>query len=153
MLTELKKAIAMETANDDVNTDLADDSIKAEYLDDPEGAIIGAENDPEIKKFIEMIPESDDLDPVSEKEVNEIINNVAEATLLEDDVEDVRATDDESDTDEEPGEEIENDLDEDLEEGFDDFDFVTEASDDDFDDEDFDDLIDEFIEESSDDVE
>ena len=51
---------------------IADDDLRDTFLDDPEAAVIGAENDPGISKFIESIPEDDELEPLSNKDIEKI---------------------------------------------------------------------------------
>ena len=48
------------------------DDIKDEFLDDPEVMVIGAENDPKIAALIDKIPEDDDADEPTEKDLDKI---------------------------------------------------------------------------------
>lgn len=78
MLESLKRTIhdehfvtAMEAAEEKVLNN--DDDIKSAFLDDPEQLIDGAEDDPEIAKLVEKIPE--DIEPedeVTEKDIAKV---------------------------------------------------------------------------------
>lgn len=81
MLENLKKMIrsdsmptsVMEAAADRMRDD--DSDIRDAFLIDRDGVSIGAENDPEVEKFIERIPEYDDEEEISEDEMEEMIEN------------------------------------------------------------------------------
>lgn len=63
MLSELKKEIqrseAAEVLNEAMIGDAKDDAIKDALLDDIDFNVAGAENDPQIAKLVEEIPEYD----------------------------------------------------------------------------------------------
>lgn len=81
MLENLKKMIrddsiptsVMEAAADRLTDD--DSDIRDAFLIDKDGVTIGAEDDPEVEKFIERIPEYDDEEEISEEELENMIEN------------------------------------------------------------------------------
>lgn len=81
MLSNLR-SILNETNN--INPDASDHIISAisgqnvrdAFLTDPELLVIGSENDPTIKKFIASIPEDSEVEPVSQDEIDKIIENM-----------------------------------------------------------------------------
>lgn len=78
MLTNLKRSIRNEqfmTAMEAVEEKLINDEedIKGAFLDDPEQLVDGAENDPEIARLVDKIPE--DLEPedeITEKDIAKV---------------------------------------------------------------------------------
>lgn len=87
MLTNLKAMLeSAEDMIDDVY-DLAlaqgtDDDIKASFIDDPSIVVIGAENDPTIKKLIDAIPGSDDLSDIKNTDLNKLIESSIPETAI-----------------------------------------------------------------------
>lgn len=81
MLENLKRMIredsqptsVMEAAAERLIDD--DSDIRDAFLIDKDGVSIGAENDPEVDKFIDKIPEYDDEEEISESELEEMIEN------------------------------------------------------------------------------
>ena len=81
MLENLKKMIrddsnptsVMEAAADRLMDD--DSDIRDAFLIDKDGVTIGAEEDPEVEKFIERIPVYDDEEEISEAELEEMVEN------------------------------------------------------------------------------
>lgn len=51
---------------------IGNDDLRDTFLDDPNAAVIGAENDPKINKFIESIPEDDELEPLTNKDIEKL---------------------------------------------------------------------------------
>lgn len=55
-----------------ISENLEMDEVRNAFLDDPDSMSIGAENDPEIQKFIESIPVDDDDVSISEEELDKL---------------------------------------------------------------------------------
>lgn len=81
MLTELRKIMyqddcgsVLEAAADSV---VEDDNVRDAMLDDLDVAVMGAENDPEVKKLVDSIPiDDDDPDTMTEDDAKELIESV-----------------------------------------------------------------------------
>ena len=188
MLENLKRLInaestktVMEEAAEKVIVD-DDDSIKDAFLDDVETMVVGAENDPEIKKIVDTLPEvADEAEPVTQDDIKKMVESyVPESiihesfndTLIESDFSDLGVDDEPviesfdfdfdfdsleestNDPDLEPGETVEEDNsdDEDTEESFN-FDFDLDSVFESSDDDDDDDESDETGEEDNSDDE
>lgn len=90
MLTELRAMLAESTEvimDDDATLMLnavksENDYIKDAFLDDPDAIVIGGENDPTIKSFIEKIPEDDEIDPVTNKAIDKIVESMIPETNI-----------------------------------------------------------------------
>jgi uncharacterized protein (DUF1778 family) len=78
MLDRLKSDIARQKHNDFVmeaavkSASDHDSDIKDAFLDDPDMAVMGAENDPEIAKLVDQIPEYEGQDEVSDEEIERL---------------------------------------------------------------------------------
>lgn len=57
--------------------------IKDTFLNDPEVMTIGGENDPVIKKFIDNIPEDDEIEPITNKDIQKITESMIPETSIE----------------------------------------------------------------------
>lgn len=90
MLTELRAMLAESTEvimDDDATLMLSavkdeNDYIKDAFLDDPDAIVIGGENDPMIKSFIEKIPEDDATDPITNKDIDKIVESMIPETNI-----------------------------------------------------------------------
>lgn len=87
MLNELKEALRYDEERNFMmdalleNVNQAGEDIRDAFLDDPDYVVIGAENDPEIKALIDIIPEYSESDDEDVKEkVSSLVESVA-ATL------------------------------------------------------------------------
>lgn len=86
MLTELKRRILSERVQTCMETAVEmtmdeHDEIRDAFLDNPDKvAKFGAENDPKIEKLIEKIPETEDEDPMTRKELEECCDNYIPGT-------------------------------------------------------------------------
>lgn len=80
MLTDLRKRINAELLNADaleeaaIQTADASDDVKDRFIVDVDLDAIGGENDPEIEKLIDLIPEDEDGD-VSVDDIEDIVEN------------------------------------------------------------------------------
>lgn len=72
MLNEETKLDILSEAAKQVTTD-----VKDLFLDDPETALIGAEEDPEIAQLVNTIPEYDDHDEETEREIEKLTENLS----------------------------------------------------------------------------
>lgn len=79
MLDTLKEAIRRdsETLSDfELATENMEmDDIRSAFLDDPETLVIGAEEDPEIKRIVDQIPEDKSLDEPTESEIDKMVES------------------------------------------------------------------------------
>lgn len=167
MLENLKRLInaestktVMEEAAEKVIVD-DDDSIKDAFLDDVETMVVGAENDPEIKKIVDSLPEvADEAEPITQDDLKKmvesyvpesIIHESVNNTLIESDFSDLGVDDEPviesfdfdfdfdsleestNDPDLEPGETVEEDNSDDEEPEFDDDEGAEESFNFDFD--------------------
>lgn len=88
MLENLKRLIseesyktAMEEAAEQITTD--DDDIKDAFLDDIETMVVGSEEDPEIKKIVDDLPEvADEVEPVSQKDIEKMVESYVPETII-----------------------------------------------------------------------
>jgi hypothetical protein len=78
MLSGLRKDLNKQTQEDfaleaAVNSASGDDAdIKDAFLDDPDMAVLGAENDPEIAKLVGDLPEFDEQEECTEDDLDKI---------------------------------------------------------------------------------
>lgn len=131
MLTNLKAMLESADGVIDDVYDLAlaqgnDDDIKSSFIDDPSSVVIGAENDPVIKKLINAIPESDDMSDIKGADLNKLIESAIPETALSNSlrlyengslvIDDETIDEDEDDKDDETVDGELNDMTEDLSE-------------------------------------
>jgi hypothetical protein len=85
LLTELKKAILEHQEGNFPSEAILESttSVKDAFLDDPEAALIGAENDPAIKDLINDIPGYESGDEEAEKAIETLAESMTE-TVMED---------------------------------------------------------------------
>lgn len=81
MFNDLKKSIHKYKEQESVNDSVLENSVDVKdiFLNDPDIAVIGAENDPEIKKLVSNIPEYD----YDNEDIEEKVENVVENMLVE----------------------------------------------------------------------
>jgi|HigsolmetaAR204D_1030405.scaffolds.fasta_scaffold00539_17 hypothetical protein len=81
MFNDLKKSIHKYKEQESVNDSVLENSVDVKdiFLNDPDIAVIGAENDPEIKKLVSNIPEYDH----DNEDIEEKVENVVENMLVE----------------------------------------------------------------------
>jgi len=81
MFSDLKKSIHKYKEQESVNDSVLENSVDVKdiFLNDPDIAVIGAENDPEIKKLVSNIPEYDH----DNEDIEEKVENVVENMLVE----------------------------------------------------------------------
>lgn len=78
MFDTIKKSVSDPKIIDLMMESTTDDDIRDAFLDDPELIAVGGENDPEIDKFIETIPEDDDIEPVTNEDIDKIAESAYE---------------------------------------------------------------------------
>lgn len=79
MLKSLHQAIQESQTVDPIEEYLFEstsDAVKSAFLDDVEGAVLGAEEDSSLDKEISKIPEYEDADPEFEKKLEKVIESV-----------------------------------------------------------------------------
>lgn len=87
MLDGLKQDIAKQKSDEFVleaavaHASDDDGDIQDAFLDDPDLAVIGAENDPEIAKLIDDIPEYDDKENISDEDLEKMEESFIPETL------------------------------------------------------------------------
>lgn len=81
MLNNLKNAIKQEEMSNallESMTSATDSDVKDLFLDDISVAVLGAENDPEIKNLAQSIPEYDDHDEDVAAQVESLVESLIE---------------------------------------------------------------------------
>lgn len=84
MLSRLKKEIKQREMAEmmlESLTTKSDEIIKSAFLDDFTADVLGAENDPEIKQLVELIPEYDDHDDQLEMEILSLTESLMETEI------------------------------------------------------------------------
>lgn len=76
MLEGLKAAVYRDKSNDIVMEAAMDGDVKDLFLDDMNMVVLGAENDPKIKKLIEQIPAYEETDRDFESKIDSITESV-----------------------------------------------------------------------------
>lgn len=77
MLDELRRAMRVENQDEMVVESMlaqSDDSVRSAFLDDVDFDVLGAENDPEVSKLVDGIPEYDEA-----AEVNKNLKKLTES--------------------------------------------------------------------------
>jgi len=88
MLTTLKAKMrndvefrtSLEAASEYISENI--DDIKDIFLDDPDALIIGAENDPEIAKLVDSLPDDPDVEEVTAKDIEDLVEGFIPETML-----------------------------------------------------------------------
>ena len=85
MITTLKAMLESDTevidniCDDEMIADQADKTnVRDMFLDDPNAAIIGAEDDPEVAKFVASIPEDEDGKHATAEDIAKITESMDE---------------------------------------------------------------------------
>jgi hypothetical protein len=71
MFSNIQNFVSKE-AYEYISEKATDSDIRDMFLDDPEANTIGAENDPEVAKFVNSIPEDDGMDELTSSDVDKI---------------------------------------------------------------------------------
>jgi hypothetical protein len=85
MLNNLKREIKRQEMSqvmmESFSSNATDNAIKSVFLDDVDTAVLGAENDPEIKALVASIPEYDEQDEELELEIHTLTESLIETDL------------------------------------------------------------------------
>ena len=85
MRNEVEFKTSLESALEYVSEN--GDDIKDVFLDDPDAMVIGAENDPDIAKLVDSLPDdvNEEINEITEKDIEDIVEGfVPMSSLLED---------------------------------------------------------------------
>ncbi len=79
MLDGLKSMVYRDKTNDTIMEAALDTDVKDIFLDDLDSVVLGAENDPQIKRLIDQIPAYEETD----REFEQKIESITESALFD----------------------------------------------------------------------